>query len=75
MKKKGESKNTVKKKERKNPMIENEYFEEIEVIDPKTGEVLIQKVKVIRYKPVRQKPVGNKGLPDETIELEEIGLL
>ncbi len=59
------------KKKRKDPRIEEEYFENIEVTDPKTGKITTQKVKVTRYKAVGSKPIGNKGLPDEDIEYEE----
>ena len=58
------------KKKRKDKRIEKEYFEEVELIDPKTGEKVIQKVKITRYKAVGSKPVGNKGIPDEEIDLE-----
>ena len=59
------------RKKRKDPRIELEYFEEIEVTDPKTGEITTQKVKITRYKAVGSKPVGNKGIQDEEIEYED----
>ena len=60
------------RKKRKDTRIEKEYFEEIEVTDPSTGEVIIQKVKIVRYKAVGSKPIGNKGIPDEEVEVEEL---
>lgn len=64
---------TKSKKKRKDPRIESEYFEEIEVRDPNTGKVSIQKVKIVRYKASNApKPVGNKGMPDENVEIEDI---
>lgn len=64
---------TKSRKKRKDSRIESEYFEEIEVVDPDTGKVSKQKVKIVRYKAANApKPVGNKGLPDEDVELEEI---
>ena len=59
------------RRKRKDPRIESEFYEEIEITDPVTGKKTIQKVKVTRYKAVGEKPVGNKGLPDEDVELEE----
>lgn len=53
-------------KKRKDKRIETEYWEEIEVTDPKTGKKFKQKVKVVRYKAVpAHKPVGNKGIVEE----------
>jgi hypothetical protein len=63
-----------KKKKRKDPRIEKEWFEEIEVTDPVTGEVVKQTVKVVRYKATGgPKPVGNKGILEE-IESEDYDL-
>ncbi len=69
-----ELKNKLKKprKKRKDPRIELEFYEEIELTDPITGKVTTQKVKVIRYKAIGEKKVGNKGLSGE-IELDDIG--
>lgn len=61
-----------KARKRKDKRIESEYWEEIEVTNPKTGKKTIQKIKITRYKAITEKPVGNKGLPDEEIELEEL---
>lgn len=55
-----------KHKKRKDPRIEKEYYEEIEVTDPKTGEKKLQKVKITRYKAAGMTvEPGNKGLPKE----------
>jgi len=56
------------RKKRKDNRIEKEYEEKIEIIDPITGEITVQRVKITRYKAVGEKLVGNKGL----IEEEEI---
>lgn len=53
------------RKKRKDPRVEKEFFEEIEITDPKTGEKKIQKVKITRYKAVGEKLVGNKGVSEE----------
>jgi hypothetical protein len=53
------------KKKRKDPRIESEFYEEIELTDPITGEIIKQRVKIIRYKPVGDKKIGNKGLVEE----------
>jgi len=39
-----------KKNINKNPDIEKEYWEEIEIVNPKTGKIILQKVKITRYK-------------------------
>ena len=60
------------KKKRKDPRVENEYFEEVELTDPETGEKFTQKVKITRYKSSGMpKLEGKKGLPDEEIGLDE----
>lgn len=58
------------KRKRKDPRIEKEYFEEIELTDPVTGEKTIQKVKITRYKPSGMpKPLGDKLISkDEEID-------
>jgi len=56
-------------KVRKDSRIELEYFEDMEITNPKTGEKTIQKVKVTRYKSMEEKIVGNKGVAEE-LELE-----
>jgi hypothetical protein len=61
-----------KPKKRKDPRVESQQFEEIEITDPVTGKKSIQKVLVTRYKPIEKKPVGNKGVPDEEVELEDL---
>lgn len=53
------------RKKRKDPRIEEEYFEEIEVTCPATGKLIKQKVKITRYKAVGEKKVGNKGVVEE----------
>ena len=58
------------RKKRKDNRIELEYFDEIEVTNPVTGEITKQKVKITRYKAVGTKLVGNKGISDEELELE-----
>lgn len=59
------------KKKRKDPRVEEEYFEEVELTDPATGKVIKQKVKITRYRATGMPKVeGNKGLPDEEVELE-----
>lgn len=61
-----------RKRKRKDPRIESEYFEEMEFTDPTTGKKYTQKVKITRYKAAGAPKVeGNKGLPDEDIELED----
>jgi hypothetical protein len=58
-----------KRSKRKDPRIECEYFEDIEVVNPKTGEKTIQKVKVTRYKAAGgPKELGNKGVSEEIEE-------
>ena len=52
-------------KRRKDPRIEKEYFEEIEVTDPLTGKKIKQKVKITRYRATGSNPVGNKGISEE----------
>lgn len=59
------------RKKRKDKRIEKEYFEEIELTDPITGEKAIHRVKITRYKAISEKPVGNKGLIEEE-ELEHV---
>ena len=58
------------KVKKKDPKIESESFEEIELTDPITGKVLKHKVLVKRYKPIADKLIGNKGLMEE---LEDLG--
>lgn len=59
------------RKKRKDPRIENEFFEEVELTDPATGIKTKQKVKIVRYKTVGVKKVGNKGLSEE-VELDNL---
>lgn len=58
--------NKKARKKRKDPRIEQEYFEDIEVTNPKTGEKIIQRVKITRYKstggPIEP---GNKGISQD----------
>lgn len=56
------------RKKRKDPRIEEEYFEDIEVTCPATGELIKQKVKIVRYKAVGEKKVGKKGVVEEIEE-------
>lgn len=56
---------------KKDPKLEVEYFEEIELTDPITGKVFKQKVLIKRYKPIADKLVGNKGLMEELEDLSE----
>ena len=56
------------RKKRKDPTIQEEYWEEIETTCPATGKLIKQKIKITRYKAVGAKPVGKKGV---TEELEE----
>lgn len=58
------------KKKRKDPRIESESWEEIELTDPITGLKFMHKVLVKKYKPIEDKLVGNKGLMEE---LEDLG--
>lgn len=62
------------RKKRKDPRIEQEYFEDIEVTNPKTGEKIIQRVKITRYKytggPIEP---GNKGISQD-LDLEDSDL-
>ena len=53
------------RKKRKDNRIEKEYFEEIEITNPNTGEKSFHKVKITRYKAVGEKSIGNKGLIEE----------
>lgn len=62
------NKNKTKKSKKKDPRIEEEFYEEIEVTCPNTGKKIKQKVKVTRYKAVGPKPVGNKGISEELNE-------
>jgi hypothetical protein len=58
-------------RKRKDKRIEKEYWEEMEITDPVTGEIKKHKVKITRYKAVpAYKPVGNKGVIEE-LEDEE----
>ena len=59
------------KKKRKDPRVECEYEEEVELTDPETGKKFKQKVKITRYKAVGKKPVGNKGIAEELEEIEQ----
>lgn len=56
---------------KKDPKLEVEYFEEIELTDPITGKVFKQKVLIKRYKPIADKLVGMKGLMEELEDLDE----
>lgn len=56
------------RKKRKDPRVETEFYEEVEITDPVTGKKIVQKVLVTRYKPIGEKVIGNKGLPEEEIE-------
>lgn len=57
------------RKKRKDPRIECEYFEDMEITDPKTGQKTIQKVKITRYKAAGgPKEFGNKGVAEEIEE-------
>lgn len=38
------------KKKRKDRRVEREYFDLIEVVDPSTGEIIKQRVKITKYK-------------------------
>ena len=63
----------MKKKKRKDPRIEEEYYEEVEVTDPVTGEKITTKVKITRYKSAGgPKKVGNKGLEDELLDMDSL---
>lgn len=54
-------------RKRKDPRIECEYYEEIEITNPKTGKVIKQKVKVTRYKPAGEQR-SDKLLDDVKLE-------
>lgn len=58
------------RKKRKDPRIESEYFEEIEITNPITGKKETHKAKITRYKAVGEKLIGNKGVSDELDEFE-----
>lgn len=63
-----------KKAKRKDPRVEKEYWDEMEITDPVTGEKSIHRVKITQYKAIKAKPVGNKGivgLDDEGFPLED----
>ena len=53
----------VSKKPRKDPRVESEWFEEVEITDPKTGKKQIHRVKITRYKPVKDD--RSKGIFEE----------
>lgn len=54
------------RKKRKDPRIEREYFDDIEITNPVTGEKSIQKVKITRYKAVgAPKEIEKKGIVEE----------
>lgn len=57
------AKKKVSKKPRKDPRIESEWFEDVEITDPKTGKKQIHRVKVTRYKPVKDERA--KGIFEE----------
>ena len=62
-KKKSSKKKTKEKKTKRDPRIESEYFEDIEMTDPLTGKKIIQRVKVVRYKTVKSE--SSKGVLEE----------
>lgn len=59
------------RKKRKDPRIEEEYFEEVELTDPATGKLVKHKVKITRYKAVGERPVGKKGVVEEIEESDD----
>ena len=59
------SEKSSKKKKRKDNRVELEYWEDIEVTDPKTGEKVIKKIKITRYKTVKERELGKKGISEE----------
>ena len=61
----------MEKSKKKDPKLESESFEEIELTDPITGTVSVHKVLLKKYKPVADKLVGNKGLMEELEDLDE----
>lgn len=46
-----------RKKEKLDPLVESEVFEEVEFTDPKTGKRVKQKVKIVRYKTIPYKAI------------------
>lgn len=64
--KKKPTKKTKEKKIKKDPRIESEYFEDVEITDPVTGKKIIQRVKVVRYKTVKNESA--KGVLEEDAE-------
>ena len=65
--KKNVNRTFAKRDKKKNPDIELEYWEEIEITDPVTREKVLQKVKIIRYK------MPSKSFTSKTVS-EELGI-
>jgi hypothetical protein len=60
------AKKRVQKTPRKDPRIESEWLEDVEITDPKTGKKQIHRVKVTRYKPAKDDRA--KGIFEEEAE-------